>query len=151
MNHWESKKEKVEKLLNEAVVARLAMCVDDKPYLVPVNFGVGEGVLYFHSGNKGTKVEALIKNPHIAFEMDADVEVVRKEDACKWSMKYRSIVGSGKVVKLTDTEEKRKGLNRLMEHHAPGETFTYNEKMLMATNVYKIEIETLHYKESGTE
>lgn len=151
MNHWETKKEKVEKLLKEAVVARLAMCVDDKPYLVPVNFGIGEGVLYFHSGNKGTKVEALTKNPQVAFEMDADVEVVRKEDACKWSMKYKSIVGTGKVVKLTDGEEKRKGLDRLMEHHAPGETFSYNEKMLAATNVYKVEIETLFYKESGTE
>lgn len=151
MNHWETNKDKVEKLLKEAVVARLAMCVDGKPYLVPVNFGIGEGVLFFHSGNKGTKVEALTKNPRVAFEMDADVEVIRKEDACKWSMKYKSIVGTGKVVKLTDGEEKQKALDRLMEHHAPGETFSYNENMLSSTNVYKIEIETLFYKESGTE
>lgn len=149
MNHWETNKEKVEMLLREAVVARLAMCVENRPYVVPVNFGIGEGVLYFHSGNKGTKVEMLTENPQIAFEMDADVAVVRKEDACRWSMKYRSIVGTGNVINVTEPEEKQKGLDLLMEHHAPGETFTYQEKMLAATNVYKIEIETLRYKESG--
>jgi len=151
VNHWETDREKVETFMKKAVVARLAMCVDNKPYVVPVNFGIGEGVLYFHSGNKGTKVKILSENPFIAFEMDADVEVVRKDDACKWSMNYKSIVGSGKVIKLTDPDEKQKGLDRLMEHHAPGETFPYQEKMLAVTNVYKIEIESLRYKESGTE
>lgn len=151
MNHWETNKEKVETLLKKAVVARLAMCVDNKPYVVPVNFGIGEGVLYFHSGNKGTKVEILSANPFVAFEMDMDVQVIRKEDACKWSMKYKSIVGTGKVIRVTDSKEKQIGLDRLMEHHAPGETFAYNEKMLAVTNVYKIEIESLRYKESGTD
>ena len=151
MNHWKTNKEQVEKLLREAVVVRLAMCVDNKPYVVPVNFGIGKEVLYFHSGSKGTKVEILSKNPVVAFEMDADVEVVRKDDACKWSMKYRSIVGSGKVVKVTDPGEKEKGLDCLMAHHAPGKSFTYHEKMLGVTNVYKIEVESLHYKESDTE
>jgi len=151
VNHWETNKKKVDNLLKEAVVVRLAMCVDNKPYIVPVNFGIGEGVFYFHSGNKGTKVKTLSENPFVAFEMDGDVEVVPKDDACKWSMKYRSIVGTGKVIKVTDPSEKKEGLDRLMAHHAPGETFTYQEKMLEATNVYKIEIESLHYKESGTE
>lgn len=151
MNHWETDREKVETFLKEVVVARLAMCVDNKPYVVPVNFGIGEGVLYFHSGNKGKKVEILSENPFIAFEMDADVEVVPKDDACKWSMKYRSLVGTGKVIKLTDPEEKKNGLDRLMAHHAPGKIFDYQEKMMAATNVYKIEIESLRYKEPDTE
>ncbi len=151
MNQWETNREKVEAFLKEAVVARLAMCADNKPYVVPVNFGIGDGVLYFHSGNKGTKVKILSENPFIAFEMDADVEVVRKDDACKWSMKYKSIVGTGKAIQVVDPEEKKKGLDLLMEHHAPGESFVYQEKMLTATNVYKIEIESLRYKESGNE
>jgi uncharacterized protein len=87
--------EQVESLLKEAVVVRLALCDGDKPYIVPVNFGFDGDKLYFHSGNKGSKVAIIEKNPRVAFELDADVAVVRKEEACKWSMKYRSIVGTG--------------------------------------------------------
>lgn len=148
MNHWVTHKEKVDSLMKEAKVVRLALCDGSRPYLVPVNFGMGNGKLYFHSGNRGKKVDILARNPQIAFEMDADVEVVRKPEACKWSMQYRSIVGTGSVRLLTAPEEKQMGLDLLMEHHAPGETFPYDDKMTAAVNVYEIQVETLRYRES---
>lgn len=148
MNHWETHKEEVERLLMDAVVARLALCDEDQPYIVPVNFGFREGCIYFHSGNKGTKVEILAKNPKVAFEMDAGVEVVRKEEPCKWSMKYRSLVGRGTASLITDDDYKKRALDTIMAHHAPGETFVYDERMLKATNVYEIKVESLRYRES---
>ena len=148
MNHWKTRKEAVEKLMEDALVVRLALCDGERPYVVPVNFGIGEGKLYFHSGGKGTKVELLSRNPCVAFEMDADVEVVRHSEACHWSMKYRSLVGTGTARLLTDAAEKKAGLDRLMTHHAPGEEFSYDEKMLAATHVYEIAVETLYYKEA---
>ncbi|WP_343187239.1 pyridoxamine 5'-phosphate oxidase family protein [Anoxynatronum sibiricum] len=148
MNHWETKREAVEKLMQDATVVRLALCDGEQPYVVPVNFGVGEGKLYFHSGAKGTKVDILSRNPRVAFEMDADVTVVRHPEACHWSMKYRSLVGTGIARLLTDPAEKKAGLDRLMAHHAPGEAFPYDEKMMTVTHVYEIAVEHLHYKEA---
>ncbi|MDW7671005.1 MAG: pyridoxamine 5'-phosphate oxidase family protein [Bacillota bacterium] len=148
MNQWVTHKEKVETLMKEAKVVRLALCNGSQPYLVPVNFGMSNGKLYFHSGNRGSKVAILAQNPQIAFEMDADVDVVRKPEACKWSMRYRSIVGTGSARLLTEPAEKEKGLDHLMEHHAPGESFPYDAKMMAAVNVYEIQVETLRYRES---
>jgi uncharacterized protein len=148
MNEWVTNREQVESLLKEAVVVRLALCDGDKPYIVPVNFGFDGDKLYFHSGNKGSKVAIIDKNPRVAFELDADVAVVRKEEACKWSMKYRSIVGTGTARLITDETGKKKGLDSLMFHHAPGETFSYSDGMMSAVNVYEIAVESLRYRES---
>lgn len=148
MNQWETHRDQVESLLKEAVVVRLALCDGDLPYIVPVNFGFDRDKLYFHSGNKGSKVAIIEKNPRIAFELDADVAVVRKEEACKWSMKYRSIVGTGTAKLIKDEAAKKKGLDILMVHHAPGETFSYSDGMMSAVNVYEIEVESLRYRES---
>jgi uncharacterized protein len=148
MNQWETNREQVESLLKEAVVVRLALCDGDLPYIVPVNFGFDGDKLYFHSGNKGSKVAIIEKNPRVAFELDADVAVVRKEEACKWSMRYRSIVGTGTARLITDESGKKKGLDSLMFHHAPGETFSYSDGMMSAVNVYEITVDSLRYRES---
>jgi uncharacterized protein len=148
MNEWETNREKVEALMKEAVVVRLALCDGQNPYIVPVNFGFGDDKLYFHSGNKGTKVAILENHPQVAFELDAGVEVVRREDACKWSMKYRSIAGTGTARLLTDETEKKKGLDLLMAHHAPEGSFSYSDQMMSAVNVYEITVSSLRYRET---
>ena len=55
-------------LLREAVVGRLAVVVDDRPDIFPVNHLVDLGSVLFRSG-EGTKLTAAIGNP-VAFEVD---------------------------------------------------------------------------------
>ena len=39
----------IEKILEEAMVCRLALCDDGRPYIIPLNFGFKNNHLYFHS------------------------------------------------------------------------------------------------------
>ncbi len=59
---------------------------------------------------------------------------------------YRSVIGRGRAVLLTDADEKREGLLVLMAGVAPNmdpSSFTLNEKIVNITAVVRIEIEEM--------
>jgi nitroimidazol reductase NimA-like FMN-containing flavoprotein (pyridoxamine 5'-phosphate oxidase superfamily) len=135
-------------IIRNALICRLALSDDNSPYVVPLCFGYRDNTLYFHSSPEGRKIEILEKNSNVCFEFDIDHEVVQEDKACKWSMKYRSVIGFGKASFVEDLEEKRKGLDAIMEHYS-GRSFDYPEPALKATTIIKVEIESMTGKQSG--
>lgn len=125
---------------------RIGMTDEDGMFIVPVNFGYewkenGELLLYFHSAKEGRKVDALKKNPSVAFEMDCGHRMIRGDYACSYSLAYQSIMGKGSVRLVTDAEEKAYGLHLLMDHMAPGAQASFAEEQKERVNVYCIEIQ----------
>ena len=110
----------IEDVLRRAKVLRLAMCREGKPYVVPMNFGYQDGIIYLHSAPRGTKMEILRSNPDVCFEADVEVEITSSETPCKWGAKYRSVIGFGKAGFVEDIEEKKKALDILMRHYGGG-------------------------------
>ena len=55
-------------------------------------------------------------------------------------MKYKSIVGSGLIKIIDDSEEQKKGLDVIMQHYSDKTYFAYENKMLNNTCVLKLEI-----------
>lgn len=144
-------KEKIEDVLNKAKVIRLAMCRDGKPYVVPMNFGYEDGVLYLHSAPRGTKIDILRSNPHVCIEADIEVETTTSEIPCKWGAKYRSVVGFGKAGVIKDTEEKKAALEVLMRHYGGSfMDFAHSEKAREAMErvvVLRIPLDNITLKE----
>jgi nitroimidazol reductase NimA-like FMN-containing flavoprotein (pyridoxamine 5'-phosphate oxidase superfamily) len=62
--------EEIEQFLACARVGRLGIVLDDKPYVVPVGFGYSSGKIFFHTCDKGLKMDGLRKNPSVCFEVD---------------------------------------------------------------------------------
>jgi nitroimidazol reductase NimA-like FMN-containing flavoprotein (pyridoxamine 5'-phosphate oxidase superfamily) len=112
-----------------------------------MSYGVRNGRLYLHGAGEGTKIDLLRKNNRVCFEVDADARVVRGDSACRWSMKYRSVVGFGTARLLEDDAEKRAGLDAIMAHYG-GPEGPYDEKSFERTCVIEIEIESMTGKES---
>jgi hypothetical protein len=56
-------------LLRSVEVARLAVSVDNRPDIFPINFVVDHGTVVFRTG-EGSKLAALMANPGVAFEVD---------------------------------------------------------------------------------
>ncbi|MBU2227502.1 MAG: pyridoxamine 5'-phosphate oxidase family protein [Proteobacteria bacterium] len=130
-------------LMEEALVCRIGLVDGLAPYVVPMNFGLGEDCLYLHCATEGRKLEILRKNDRVCFEMDLLREVKQGPEACGWSARYESVIGFGRAVLLTDLEEKRRGLDRIMDHYGATGPYSYPDDRLAKTAVIRIDIERL--------
>jgi len=136
-------------IIEKAEICRLAMVDGDRPYIVPLNFGYRENVLYFHSAREGKKIEILRKNPQICFEIETDTAMIEAEAACDWSMKYKSIIGSGKAEFIEDPAEKAMAFDIIMHQYSPGRKYSYPPAMIGAVTLFKVAVEEISGKQSG--
>lgn len=141
-------REEMESIISKANVCRLGLSVDNIPYIVPLNFGYRDSCLYFHTPKVGKKMDMIKTNSRVCFEMDIDHEVVRAENPCDSSMKFRSVIGYGRASLLDEIEEKRRALDIIVEHYS-GQVNEYKEKMVDHLSVIKVQVESMTGKKSG--
>jgi len=121
----------------------------ENPYIVPLSFGYKDKTLYFHSAAKGKKIDIIRKNPRVCFEIDINSKIIKAEDACKWSMRYQSVIGYGKAVLLQNTDEKREALKIIMSQYSD-QKYHFIDKEIQKLAVIKLEIEDMKGKQSGS-
>lgn len=143
--------QKIELIINQASVCRIAFCDNNKPYIVPMNFGYEDKNLYLHSSKEGKKMTILKNNKNISFEMDIRTELLVSDKPCGWTMKYYSVIGFGEAVFLEAMEEKIKALNVIMNKYSGKSSFEYPVSALEEVAVIKIKIHELTGKQSGYE
>jgi nitroimidazol reductase NimA-like FMN-containing flavoprotein (pyridoxamine 5'-phosphate oxidase superfamily) len=140
--------EAVREVLRQARFLELAMVDDGEPYLVTVCFGFDGEALFFHSAPAGRKVEVLARAPRVCFQAVAQAEVLTGEKPCDWSVRYRSVVGYGRVARLTAEEERRRALDRILAQYGAAGPQAYAEAPLKGTAVFRIDIESMTGKTS---
>jgi len=138
----------IEAIINASLVCRLALSDGDQPYIVPLSFGYQDKTLYFHSALEGKKIDILKKNNRICFEFDVNTEIIEAEKACKWGMKYQSVIGFGRAVLVENIQEKQKALNIIMNHYSD-RNFQFPDKAIEKIAVIKIKIESMTGKHSS--
>jgi uncharacterized protein len=139
----------LEEIFKRALVCRLAMSVNDQPYVVPLCFGYRDGRLYFHCAKEGMKLDMARKNNRVCFECDVDQALVTSRNACEWGIKGQSIVGFGRAFLLDDPESKKGALDVIMEHYGAKGPFSYKEKAFEKALIIKVEIESMTGKKIG--
>ena len=140
----------IETIIAKADVCRIAMIDGDEPYIVALNFGYKSGnpaCLYFHCANEGRKINIIKKNNKVCFQMDIDHELITAEKACGYTMKFKSVVGLGKIYPVENKQEKIEGLHYIMKQYSEREGFTYEEKMLDVTTVLRLEVSEITAKQ----
>jgi len=142
-------KEILKSLLGKAKICRIALSEDNKPYIIPMNFGFKDDCLYLHSANKGRKIEILRKNNHICFEIDLKTELIKAPEPCNWSMRYYSVIGFGKAAFIENIKGKIEALDLIMAKYAPDQTFEYQKSMVDDLVILKVQITELTGKKSG--
>ncbi|MBR3768581.1 MAG: pyridoxamine 5'-phosphate oxidase family protein [Clostridia bacterium] len=131
----------ITKILDKALIVHLGLVDGDEPYVVPMNYGYefvdGKLILYLHGARRGRKIDLMIKNPKVFFEMECDLTPFEGEVACKYGLSYSSVMGRGVAEILEDTEEKKHGLSVFMKTQT-GKDFTFDDKMVSIVSVIKI-------------
>lgn len=113
--------ELIREILSKCQVVRVAMCKDNLPYLVPLNYGYEfkneDLILYCHCANKGKKLDFLDNNPNVFIEIDNEKDIIEGNTPCDFGFEYFSIMSEGKVEFVHNIYEKIHGLNKIMEHY----------------------------------
>ncbi|MCL2496784.1 MAG: pyridoxamine 5'-phosphate oxidase family protein [Clostridiales bacterium] len=141
-------------IVRSCVVCRLGMSVNNRPYVVPLNFGYtweeNEPLrLYFHCAHQGMKLDMLAENNLVCFEMDGGHKLIAKEKLCEYSFAYVSVIGWGRAHFITEATEKHYALHKLMEHQAgPGE-YNFSEAEMSTASVFCVEAEELTGKRNN--
>jgi nitroimidazol reductase NimA-like FMN-containing flavoprotein (pyridoxamine 5'-phosphate oxidase superfamily) len=133
-------------LIDQCKVCRLGLSENDRPYVIPLNFGYSftDNVLtlFFHGAYEGKKIDILKKNNHACFEIDCEHELLTAETACGHSFAFASVIGFGTIEFITIAGEKTRALNILMKHQTGKDIdYNYSEAELNAVCVYKMTVE----------
>lgn len=135
-------------IIKRCDVCRLALFDEEYPYIIPMNFGFeynnSQTTIYLHCANVGRKLELINKNNKVCFEMDCSHKLIQGTEPCDCTMEYESVIGNGTIVIMK--ENKEVALTALMKHYSQEETFTFSDKMLLATTTLKITVESITAK-----
>jgi len=114
---------------------------EGKPYVLPMNFGFKDDVIYLHGAQRGKKIDILKKNPGVCINFTTD-HVLRYQNeqvACSWSMKYRSVLCYGEAEFIVEPEEKIAAFHIVMAQYTQGE-FIFNPPAIREVNVWKVKV-----------
>jgi nitroimidazol reductase NimA-like FMN-containing flavoprotein (pyridoxamine 5'-phosphate oxidase superfamily) len=123
---------------------------DGTPYVIPMNFGYREGVIYFHSARKGTAIDMLDRNNKVCVVFCSDPQIVSQhpEVACSYTAKASSVIAYGTVAFEEDFSKKIEALNIIMQQYT-GKSFDYGTPAVNNVKIWKIKVDKMTCKSFG--
>ena len=135
--------ERIQHILDTAKVLHLGLCVENEPYVVPMNYGYimesGKLTMYLHSAVRGKKLDMIAVNPKVFFEIDCDWIPFEGIKPCQYGLSYASIMGKGTATIVEDVEEKKKAMSILM-HTQTEKDFSFDDRLVSAVAVIRIDV-----------
>lgn len=126
-------------VLDRADVLWLAICDDQGPYSVPVNFAREEDLLVLHSSLRGRKADALRSGTVVGFGAAVDIEArMEGELACKLGYSFRSVSGTAAPGELSG-DAHRDALRAITIKYS-GRDLPLDDRAVRATAVFGLRI-----------
>jgi len=130
------------------------------PYVVAMNFGFEPGpggpetgTFWFHCAREGLKLDLLRRQPDVCVQLDCDHEPVTNASGCGWGMRYASVLARGRASIVEDSEQRRHGLDCLMDHYERlwsvppgGRPHEYDAKSVALTTIFRVDVDSLSAK-----
>ncbi len=123
---------------------------ENKPYVIPMNFGFANNTILLHGAKQGKKIDILKNNPNvcIVFSTDHQLRWQNEEVACSWSMKYRSVLAFGQVEFIDDNKEKEIMLHQFMKSYSP-KNFKFSKPSLEEVQLIKVPVDKMEGRAYG--
>jgi len=139
----------IQNILDEAEYGTLALCSNNKPYSVPINFVEVDGEIYFHGAKKGKKMTLIKENAQASFSVVESFSLLPsyfssdKGDACPATHLFKSVIIDGVMKIVDDYDEKAQALEALMQKlQKEGKYIPLNHEMykkaINAVALYKL-------------
>jgi uncharacterized protein len=139
--------EEIIDVLNSGKIIQIAFIDNNEPYIVTLNYGCvfeNENIrLYFHSAPEGRKIDCIKNSPNVCFSISICDPFIAGEKACNYGMKYRSVIGYGRMRIVESNEERLNGLNVLMKQYTVKDTWNYDDEIIKKTMVSCLDVEKI--------
>jgi len=129
-------KKTIQDILDEAEYGTLALCSDNKPYSLPINFVEVDGEVYFHGAKKGKKIDIIKQNKYASFSVVESYSLLPSYfstsdgSACPASHLFKSVIIDGVIKLVEEYDEKANALEFLMKKlQKEGKYIPLNHKM----------------------
>jgi len=137
-------------ILGSSEICRLAFMDGNRPYILPFNYGYRDNCIFIHCAREGRKIELLKENNQVCFEVEQHAEIIHSDKACRWTTRYRSVVGYGYVDIVDDFEEKCRGLDVIMKHNGARHKPDYEKKNVDNMLLLRLNITEISGKQSDS-
>ena len=134
----------LEAVIRDTFYVTVAIPTPDAPYVLPMNFGYEDGTVYLHCARVGKKLDILRaadgKLPaSLLFVSKASLLDKGKGIVCGLSARYVSVVATGVLEEVTDSDERLRGLRSVVQQVGV-EDRTFTDGDLAAVIVLRITI-----------
>lgn len=142
-------KEIIKNLIKDNEYGTLALCADNKPYSVPINYVELNNEIYFHGSKKGKKIQMIKENSFASFSIVEAYSLLPSyfstDDgrASPATHLYKSVIIDGTIEFVEDFEQKTEGFTALMQkYQKEGQYIALSdeiyEKIIKSTAMYKL-------------
>lgn len=144
-------KEKIERVLKTEQICFVGFSDENgTPYVLPMNYGYENDVIYLHSAQEGKSIRILEQNRNVCITFCTQPKLVwqHPDVACSYRMQSESVICSGKVVFEEDLEEKERIISIIMSQYTERD-FKYSLPSINNVKIWKMPIESISAKEFG--
>lgn len=139
----------IENILGNIEFGTLALCSNDKPYSLPLNFVQIEKEIFFHGAKKGKKIDIIKCNCNASFSVVESYSLLPSYfstdtgNASPATHMFKSVIIDGAIEFVEDYEQKANALEFLMQKYQkeggykPLSDESY-KKIINATCLYKL-------------
>jgi len=134
----------LEAILDEALVCHVGFVDDDRPFVIPTIHARAGETLYLHGSPASRMLRTLGRGPDVCVTATIVDGLVLARSVYHHSLNYRSAVVLGKARSVDDVREKRRALEAVVEHIAPGrsrEARPPSKQELAGTSVLAVDLD----------
>ncbi len=142
-------KDIINNILSGSRICRLGLVDNGTAYIVPVYYAFSEGSIFIHSAPYGRKMDLIRQNEKVSFEIEYTDRIIRDKIPCRWTSKFRSVMGEGTITIVTDTFQKQKGLDLIMRKYGASTDLSYDDASLSGMVVLELTINSITGKQAG--
>lgn len=139
----------IQDIINNCEYGTLALCKDNIPYSVPMNYTYHNNNFYFHGSKKGKKMDLIKANPNASFSLVENISFIpsyfssNEGLSCPATHFFKSLSIDGAIELVGDYQEKVDALESLMQKLQPEGNYKdmnddIYQKMINATCVFKL-------------
>ncbi len=138
------KKEEIEQVIRSCKTCYVAMCWEDQPYVIPMNFAFDGERVILHSARSGRKWEILQRNPRVCIQWTKGEDLAWQDEevGCSYRVISQTVMVEGIAEIVEDFNEKEQCMHQFMAQYS-SLSFRFSRPSIENVGVIRVPVRSL--------